>query len=163
MCQNIFVFSTEMKQGTIWLEFGRGDPHRLRCLCTTLRGHRCSSICKQTRGRQQATFRRHPGGTQEAPKAPRRHPGGQRCLGGKMCQNICVFSAKVARPTIPLQRGEGDHHRLRCLCRKVDRRRYAPDPAEETTIPKTSRQNPYSRSCLGGNIYSGSQKFGIQT
>ena len=31
--------------------------------------------------------RRHPGGTQGS-------PGGQRRLGGKVCQNICVFSDK---------------------------------------------------------------------
>ena len=41
--------------------------------------------------------RRPAGGTQEA---PRRHPGGQRQLGGKMCVFICFFvSAKVMRPT----------------------------------------------------------------
>ena len=59
-------------------------------------------------GTQEApgSARRHPGGTQEAPgdtqEAPRRHPGGTQeapgghgHLGSKMCQNHCVFSAKV--------------------------------------------------------------------
>ena len=44
------------------------------------------------------------------------HSGGLwelRCLlEGKISENHCVFLMKVARPTISLQSGEGDHHRL---------------------------------------------------
>ncbi len=68
-------------------------------------------------------------------------------LGDKMMQNHCVFLSKVDSPTILAESGEGDPHDLRSLRTKVHRRRWPDDPAEEHPIPKTNRQNPYSRSC----------------
>ena len=59
--------------------------------------------------------RRHPGGTQGS-------PGGQRRLGGKVCQNICVFLIKVARPTFSPARERPDPHEVRSSAAKVGER-----------------------------------------
>ena len=86
-----------------------------------------------------------PGGTQGHPE----HQGGQRSLGGKVCQIMCVFSTGCSRPTILPQRERGDPHDLRSLCTKVYHRRCRDHPADKHPIPKKSRQNPYRRICLG--------------
>ena len=101
--------------------------------------------------------KRHPGAPRRHPQErPRKHPQARRGpqeapggLGGNMCENICVFSAKVARPGISPSVWKGDPHDLRNLCTKVDGRQDAGHPTDKYQLRKTSRQNPYSRSCLG--------------
>ena len=72
--------------------------------------------------------KRHPGAPRRHPQErPRKHPQARRGpqeapggLGGNMCENICVFSAKVARPGISPSVWKGDPHDLRNLCTKVE-------------------------------------------
>ncbi len=105
---------------------------------------------RRNRGRgimEEEPWRRNRGGgimeEESWPGRPRRHPGGQRRLRGKSCQNQRVFLSKVARPTILAESGEGDPHDLRSLRTKVGvnsrggSQRPAPGPSPD-------RQNPYS-------------------
>ena len=86
--------------------------------------------------------RRHPGGTQGT-------PGGQRRLGGKVCQHMCVFLIKVARPTISRRRERPDPHDLRSLRTKVGGRGPGSYPPHPPPSPKKSRQEPYSGTLFG--------------
>ncbi len=71
-----------------------------------------------------------------------------RRLGVKMMQNHRVFLSKVARPTISRERGEGDPHDLRSLCRKVGRGS-ATDLVPSHRDLTLDRENPYSRELFG--------------
>ena len=77
------------------------------------------------------TPRRHPGGTQEAPRrhpeAPRgtqRHPGGTQEVRGLWDSKTTILREremkKVARPTVSRARERPDPHDLRSLSAKVD-------------------------------------------
>ena len=110
--------------------------------------------------------KRHPGAPRRHPQErPRKHPQARRGpqeapggLGGNMCENICVFSAKVSRPGISSSVWRGDPHDLRSLSTKVDHCGGAETSTDKTPIPKNTRQNPYRRSCLG-NIRAGWSNF----
>jgi len=99
------------------------------------------------------------GGNQETQETPRGHPGGQRRLRGKMCQNHGVVPSKVARPTISRRRERPDHHRLPRLRTKVGGRRGPAHPTHLSLTHKTIRQNPSSVATVWGikmkenNIY----------
>ncbi len=110
-------------------------------------------------GGTQEAPRRHPEAPRRHPEAPRRHLGGtQKHPGGTQeargileakCVKTCVFfSAKVARATISCERGEGDPHRLRCLCTKVGRHSAA-DLVRSHRDLTLDRENPYSRELFG--------------
>ena len=63
---------------------------------------------------------RHPSGTQETPRAPRRP---EAALEAKCAKTIMFFSAKVARPSVSRKRQRPDPHRLRYILSKVDSRK----------------------------------------
>ena len=74
--------------------------------------------------------------------------GGQRRLGGKMCQNMCVFLSKVARATISRRREQPDPHEVRSLHTKVAPRSPVRIP-RITQSPTPNRQDPNSREQFG--------------
>ena len=90
------------------------------------------------------------GETREAPGGSPRPPGLQRRFGAKVCQNHCVLSTKVARPSVLAESGEGDTHDPRSLRTKVGGRTGGTEPKPQPLTQKTIRQNPFSVNTVWG-------------
>ena len=83
--------------------------------------------------------------------------GTERCLGGTMCQNHCVLSAKVAWATISRRRDDSKCHQVRSLRTKVDGgtgRRIVPAPTGSLSRPS----EPHSDKSVWGKNHEGRQK-----
>ena len=101
--------------------------------------------------------RRHPGGTQEAPRRHHGHPGGtqgtqEARLGSeiKVCQNICVFFSESGA-TRHLARGlEGWPSPFTMSVHKSCPAMFFRNPA--TTTALVDRRNPYSLELFGESM-----------
>ena len=71
-----------------------------------------------------------------------------------MCQNHCVFSAKVARPTVSRARERSDSDQVRSLCIKVASR-FVRDLGCHPRAPYQHRQNPFIASSVWGIYCTG--------